>query len=634
MARKILLISVLAVLALASLALWQWPYLVYRMLPFELRPGDIAYPVETVTDAQFEEMARGLIAADRAGDTTLTPAKLALASTEANSRFRHIDRFRQAGIRGYEGPNTCLQCHETITVPDENGKPREVKLRDDLTHSVHFTFAPTTGFSTYGYNGEKVDGFPLGKMDRACGITGTFTWTGWAVQVPTAHGDTLSEGCGQCHIVGQYGPVSSAMMPGYRATDEEWEATDCLICHAAEYDMNARQVVRDSDGRTRWDHDRRLVAAVSVTRPTDETCLRCHQHNLGGDTYPGSEAALERGRQHPRIMHAGAKRGTPFGADWDVHAAAGMECLDCHVTQGHKIARGTAGTDLVANDLPGVEVSCANCHGDAPHQAGEYADFTNQHTERVACETCHLHELFPDNLVFRDWSKPEFHEHAGVWGPADSAYTGQPGPGLVYKWFNGSGTFMANALGDHPDPDAQYTALDLAGNPLWEGQKSYDYRGEYERLFRPLARQGTSRITPFKRFQAVMFEDLNNQGPWGGMILPVDYHTYYTTGDPVKAVEAAVNRPIMKMMYGPMFKYYLMDRFMAYMGIDGWNMDLNMERIAPSPMRNEGNLMVNHGIQKEGRACAECHTAEGGILDFRALGYSDERAAELTGMEF
>jgi hypothetical protein len=310
-----------------------------------------------------------------------------------------------------------------------------------------------------------------------------------------------------------------------------------------------------------------------------------------------------------------------------------MECLDCHKTEGHKIARGLAGSDLVANDLPGVKVSCDNCHGLTPHRSGEMASIDNEHTDKIACETCHLPKLFADNLIFRDWSKPVRHEQIGIWGPGDAPYNGEPGPGLVYKWFNGSGTFMANALGDNPDKEAYYTALDLTGNPLWAGQKSYDYKAQYEKLFRPLARQGKSRITPFKRFQAVMFEDLNNQGPWGGMILPVDYYTYYTTGDPVKAVQVATDRPIMKMMYGAMFKYYLMDRFMAYMGIDGWNTHFDIKRIAPSPMRNEGNLMVNHGISKVGRTCAECHTANG-ILDFKALGYSPQRAAELASLQF
>ena len=41
-----------------------------------------------------------------------------------------------------------------------------------------------------------------------------------------------------------------------------------------------------------------------------------------------------------------------------------------------------------------------------------------------------------------------------------------------------------------------------------------------------------------------------------------------------------------------------------------------------------GTLMVNHGIEKNGRQCEECHTTNG-IMDFELLGYSVERVEEL-----
>ena len=45
-----------------------------------------------------------------------------------------------------------------------------------------------------------------------------------------------------------------------------------------------------------------------------------------------------------------------------------------------------------------------------------------------------------------------------------------------------------------------------------------------------------------------------------------------------------------------------------------------------------GTLMVNHGIQGEGRDCQECH-ARDGILDFAGLGYTPERIAELQDLD-
>jgi hypothetical protein len=187
---------------------------------------------------------------------------------------------------------------------------------------------------------------------------------------------------------------------------------------------------------------------------------------------------------------------------------------------------------------------------------------------------------------------------------------------------------MANALGDHPDGEGRYKALATTPNEHWAGVESFDYAADYEQTFRPIARQGTSKIWPFKRFQSVMYEDLNNQGPYGGMILPVDYAVYYQTGDAVAAVQTAVDSPIMQKMYGSLFKLYLMDRFMAYMRVDGWDTDFDIDRIAPVAMRNEGELMVNHAIQAQGRICGDCHSPDG-ILDFEALGYSPERAAKL-----
>lgn len=607
-----------------------WSQLVNLVMPYEHRPEAINFPVEQVDDSIFDAYSRELIA--RYNDSTVPLLSvLALESAERSSNLAHIRRFRKAGINSYEGPETCISCHEQIRVSDGNSGYQDVDLRDNLTNSTHFTFAPMTGFSTYGFNGERVVNFPLGKLDRACGVTGTFTWTGWAVTIENAHGEEFSEGCGQCHIVGQYGPISGAMMPGYTATDAEFRATDCLVCHATEYDMNMREVVEDDNGKTRWNHDRRFIAAMSVGSPTAETCLRCHQHNLGGDTYFPNPALAGMGRDKPRLAHPGAKRGTPFGADWDVHAAAGMQCLDCHVTQGHKIARGTRGVDLVANDLPNVEVACENCHGAKPHSEVQRAAIYNRHTAKIACETCHIRELHQDNLVFRDWSRPVFNEEHGIYTAYNGPFSGQPGDGIKYKWFNGFGTFMANALGDNPNGEGRYRALATTPNEHWEDVESFDYEADYEEIFRPIAQLGTSKIWPFKRFQSIMYEDLNNQGPYGGMILPIDYQVYYQTGDAVAAVETAVNSPIMKKMYGSLFKIYLMDRFMAYMRVDGWDTGFDIKRIAPVAMRNEGELMVNHAIQAEGRTCKDCHSPNG-ILDFEALGYSPKRAAMLRSL--
>ncbi len=600
----------------------------------------------------------------------------------------HIKYFRDAGIRQYEGPKTCLQCHAKIQVRDAEGRLSEVDTLDDIVNSVHFKFQSDAGggFSTFGYDGRRVNAegarqIPVGKINRACGIPGSFSWTGWAALVETrpesAHGEVelRSEGCGQCHIGGNYQPATEKMMPIGDVPDTAKDGIDCLICHSTEYDMNQRYVIRDDVG-LRWNQDRSLRAALTVGRATNRNCLNCHQHNMGGDTYLHNEAAQALGEKHRRLLHSGAKRGNPFSPEDDVHAAAGLQCTDCHVPQGHKIPRGRMGVDLVANDLPDVEVSCVTCHSAAPHNRSEHKALLNGHLARLACETCHIKELQDNNVVLRDWVHPTWDAEKGLFEPTDIYRSGEVNKGYTFLWFNGNGTFLANALGNNPngstdyDPLMQqlarlddpeilaavrkkavelketYPAIDVdayvqaATDPLSQlSPESLEQRRTMlEQNLRSHMNDGESKIYPFKLFNAMMYEDLGNKGPFGAMILPFDYTTYYETGDSEASVKQAIRDPIVRRMYQTPFKLYMMDELMAYFGVSGgWSTDYplvdgELRNVEPRWMRQMGSLMVNHGIQSEGRDCVECHRPNG-ILDYRLLGYSPERAAELENLD-
>lgn len=630
------------VLALAGLAWLAYPHLINLLIPAAHRPEPIDFPVQRVSDAQFEHIARGLVessaphvSVDSQPQNQAVYAAVArqlagkVTSFGRRAGLAHIDRFRKAGIREYRGPETCLQCHRTMRVPDGNGGYRTVDTRADVEHSVHFGLNHFHGFTTWGFNGQKVDGIPVGKIDRACGVPGSFTWTGWAVLVKTKTGETRSDGCGQCHTVGQYGPQTGTMFPGYRPVEAEFEATDCLICHAADYDMNQKYVVKDANGRLRWNQDRSMKAAMSVGVPSADACLRCHEHAHGGDLYAGNLAAKALGYKNQRLLHPGAKRGTP-DRDYDVHYRAGLQCLDCHKSHGHKIPRGTQGTDLVANDLPGVDVSCTQCHGRAPHvQNKTTRAFLNAHIDKLACTTCHVSHLVDDNVVLRDWTKPVYDSAEGIWLYDDVLKSGEPGVAITYRWFNGKGTFMAGALGDNPNGLNLYHAFTTKPDSQFT---SFDYAGYYEKTFRPIADMGTSKIAPFKRFNAKMYEDMDNQGPFGGMLLPFDYNVYYETGDPKASVARAMQDPIIKLMYGSAFKLYMMDDFMHYMGIDkGWTIPFR-GHIGARWMRQDGTLMLSHGVTKNALQCRQCHAPKG-IMPFEALGYSAQRAADLRNLK-
>ncbi len=613
----------------------------------------------------------------------------------ARQQFPHIIYFQEAGIRRYEGPSTCLRCHETMRVRGGDGEVYTVDTMDDVLDSVHFKFQRTApGFTTYGYDGREVNAkgsrpIPVGKIDRACGIPGTFSWIGWATLVKSSpapgHGDHASvdkdgkvlrsEGCGQCHIGGNYHPSTEDMVPMAEVPDTAKHGLDCLICHSRTYDMNFRHVIEDENG-TRWNQDRTMRAALTVGLPTRDNCLFCHQHNMGGDFFAENVAAQNLGHKNQRFLHAGAKRANPFSPSTDVHAAAGMTCLDCHVPEGHKIPRGTKGTDLVANDLPGKEVACENCHTEAPHLTSKNRALLNGHVARIACETCHITKLQDYNVVLRDWLLPVYEEEQGVYAYSDILHSGEPGSGFTFLWFNGYGTFLANALGDHPEGGGRYNPfmnqLAKITNPTAvteirrqaEKLKEEHYPDldvdEYvadatdflrkmppellakrkkmvEEKIRPLMGKGKSKLYPFKLFNARMYEDMSNRGPFGAMILPFEYATYYETGDTLNAMKTAIDHPIVRRMYQLPFKAYMMDEFMAYFGVDRWDTthplgpDGEVRNVESHWMRQMGSLMINHGIERNGRQCADCHS-EDGILDFIALGYTEDRAYELENL--
>ena len=695
-------IAVLGLLVLGA-AFWNWGY----PAAFEAYTGVVNAPLTYETSTQHSEREFEALAQEVTGAARMERARAVTAEEKdafarrvkvnmllktpsflRESDYPHIKYFREAGIRRYEGPSTCLRCHETMHVSDGNGTLKEVDTLDDVLSTVHYKFQSTDqGFSTYGYDGREVNGegtraIPVGKIDRACGIPGSFSWTGWAQLVETkpehGHGEVelRSEGCGQCHIGGGYHPATELMMPVGDVPDEIKEGVDCLICHAKGYDMNQRYVIEDEHG-LRWNQDRSLKTAMTVGLPTTDNCLLCHQHNLGGDMedVPQANAANKNlGYKAKRLLHPGAKRASSFTPATDVHAKAGIGCTDCHVPEGHRVPRGVKGVDLVANDLPDKVVECENCHTSAPHLKADDRVILNGHVARLACETCHITHLREDNVVLRDWVHPIWDEEEGVYLFTDVLHSGQAGQGFTFLWFNGNGTFLANALGDNPlggtdynplmnqltridNPEAvaeirrnalrikeHYPDLDVnayvkaATNSLAPlSPEMLEKRARMiEQNLRPVMARGKSRIYPFKVFNALMWEDMANQGPFGAMILPFDYPTYYQTGDTLASVQTAVANPIVKRMYEAPFKAYMMDEFMSYFGVDEWRMEYPiangaLRNVEAHWMRQMGTLMINHGVTEKGRECKDCHDAKG-VMDFEALGYPPERVADLTDL--
>jgi hypothetical protein len=251
-------------------------------------------------------------------------------------------------------------------------------------------------------------------------------------------------GCLQCHIGdGQVkGIFGDSVADGTLTLDQipqsAKQGIDCLICHAGIdesapkfgapgdvsayqarllYDFAQRKPVKLGDDDPdkalypagfKMQQDRSLTTAKSVGgKPEFANCFYpCHGYSGGGYSN---------------------KKGERFEPHVDVHAAAGLDCVDCHQVQDHRFPGGTTADIFVSDDWDKV-IECAECHGENPH-ASRMIDL---HTERVDCTTCHITEL-KAGIKTRDWTAEPVLMANGLYGPPT---TKVPSETPSYFWWD------------------------------------------------------------------------------------------------------------------------------------------------------------------------------------------------------
>jgi methanogenesis multiheme c-type cytochrome len=203
---------------------------------------------------------------------------------------------------------------------------------------------------------------------------------------------------------------------------EGWTSKDCNGCHVgASWNPTRRDAVCTYCHTT-------ANPTVGDTSPTISKCLTCHKKDK-------------------------AKRGDNFSAAADVHLAAGFVCQDCHIKvadsrSDHQFAKGRA-IDTTEPTLQGT-LTCTTgaCHDAAPHPGDtDRAAKLNNHTTKVACETCHTGLRAPGALISRSWTRftssyaPITVKQSAAWLP-------------VHKWYDNQG---AGASGDYHLPILGFT---------------------------------------------------------------------------------------------------------------------------------------------------------------------------------
>jgi hypothetical protein len=337
-------------------------------------------------------------------------------------------------LTSYEGSKTCNECHADKAL--------------EVHGSLHYQWqGPTPGVPNLG-------GQPGGKWSSINDFC-TYPNTNFLFQMTNLAGASVVTGCGSCH-------AGMGRPPSPTADQEQLENIDCLMCHS---DLYKRVGKLEAGDRPAFAIDPTLdvatVTAAIQKTPSRATCLtRCHVSAGGGPGFKqGDINPLQ--LDPPRTL--------------DVHMAstanggAGLNCLDCHTAQNHRIAG--RGNDLRATDL-NVKVDCLNCHNNPPHGNQDI----NRHLSRVNCTVCHIPALARNAKtdIFRDFTHTEADAASNRYEPVRTFATNvMP----VYAWFNSLSYFyefgtpitmqslgrylLAYPLGDINDAGAKINAFKL-----------------------------------------------------------------------------------------------------------------------------------------------------------------------------
>ena len=211
--------------------------------------------------------------------------------------------------------------------------------------------------------------------------------------------------CNACHV-------------GYGWKDDSFdfaseENVDCLVCHDTtatyrklpglaghpaykemEFPPKSGKMVKPAN----------LPKIAQSVGPTSRvTCGACHFYGGGGDAVKHGD--LDSSLKNPsRYL--------------DVHMDAkglNFSCATCHATTGHNIpgSRYTpTGKDAEPAHIRGKQdasnpSTCQSCHGQSPHKKAEMAAKLNEHTDKLACQTCHIPQFARGNIPTKmtwDWS--------------------------------------------------------------------------------------------------------------------------------------------------------------------------------------------------------------------------------------
>lgn len=283
---------------------------------------------------------------------------MALQATKLKTAWSTSDHSKHTALQkdfisGKEVTQACLSCHS--------------EAESQFHKTIHWTWLtdPEEKERQYGKVGNSLNNFCI-STNKA-----------------------VDASCLSCH-------------PGWGTTMDE--GVNCLVCHSQEK-MNFDETIEDiqafvGDGdEESLEIARELQgelkkAAQNIALPGRNNCGSCHFYGGGGD-----------GVKHGDLDSSLAKPQKGL----DVHMGTDSQnftCTRCHTTELHNIA-GRVYTSPAAEDRRSLidddqtsKITCESCHTSKPHKLNSKA---NDHTDIVACQTCHIPEFARERPTKMSW---------------------------------------------------------------------------------------------------------------------------------------------------------------------------------------------------------------------------------------
>jgi octaheme c-type cytochrome (tetrathionate reductase family) len=428
--------------------------------------------------------------------------------------------------------------------------------------------------------------------DAAEEVMGTTHWT-W--EYTTEAGEQYGKNNvvnNYCVAVDSNWPRCTSCHTGYGYTNDQFDFSaeaniDCLACHAdrtiySKYPLTAGHPVYEGQeldwpkGSGNMVPPVDLVAAASsVGAPTRSNCGSCH---FNGGGAPG----VKHGDLDPSMANP--------SYELDVHMSpdgGDFTCQTCH-TGGHDIVGSHYEYDLTGES--GL-MTCNSCHSEEPHED----ETLNSHGAFIACQTCHIPTFareFPTKTYWNwesagDQEKGVVKEEVGgvmvdVYNFKKGDFVWETGVTPTYMWFDG--TIDWATLGEEMDSSDVIGLAVPTAEMGSEGAKIFPFK---EMVGRQAFDPGTNQmVVPF------LFPNGENKADayWKSW----DWSLAATRGMEAAGLEFSGDLAwVDTVMYWP-----------------------QTHQVAPAT---------------EVLGCTACHSAEG-VLDFVALGYSDEELERLSSV--